>query len=170
MSACKCIWRVGSVVLIGLYASSLSAPARGQYSAAAQKEKIPARVREGLDARFPTAEVQKWTMEKKGDVVIYDIEFTQEKRKYEADIKEDGTIHNWERAVEARDLPRAVRTTAEEKYPGCTLREIMAITTVENGDEEMEGYEIVLTTADGSEVEITVAPDGRILEEPGQKK
>jgi uncharacterized membrane protein YkoI len=161
---------VGGAVVTALAASFLSASVGAQGKDASQVQTIPAKVQKGLDARFPNAEVQKWTKEKEGDIVIYDIEFTQAKRKYEVDIKEDGTIHNWERAVEARDLPRAVRMAAEEKYPGCTLKEIMAITSVEEGEEEMEGYEIVLATVDGKDLEITVAPDGRILEEPGPEK
>ena len=35
---------------------------------------------------------------------------------------------------------------------------------------ELEGYEIELTTADKKEVEVTVAPDGKILEDSGEKK
>jgi len=35
---------------------------------------------------------QKWTREKEGDAVLYDIELTQEGRKFEADIGEDGKI------------------------------------------------------------------------------
>jgi Putative beta-lactamase-inhibitor-like, PepSY-like len=133
-------------------------------------DKIPARVMDGLNARFPKAEIQKWTREKEGEIVVYDIEFKQNNRKYEADVKEDGTIHNWERAIEAKDLPAAVRKSAEKKYPGSTMKEIMSITTVVDGKEEMEGYEIVLGTVDRKDVEITVAPDGKILEEPESRK
>jgi hypothetical protein len=45
-------------------------------------------------------------MEHEGDVVIYDFEFEQDGRNFEADIREDGTIHNWEQQVAVRDLPR----------------------------------------------------------------
>ena len=46
-----------------------------------------------LKARFPKAKIDKWTKEKEGDDVVYDIEFKQERRKCEADIKEDGSYH-----------------------------------------------------------------------------
>jgi hypothetical protein len=36
---------------------------------------------------------------------------------------------------------------------------------VKNGNDELEGYEIVLKTADMKEVEVTMGPDGTILEE-----
>jgi hypothetical protein len=55
-------------------------------------DKIPQVVIDGLRAKFPKAEINEWTKEKEGDIVIYDIEFKQEGRKFEADIKEDGKI------------------------------------------------------------------------------
>jgi hypothetical protein len=134
-------------------------------------DKIPKKVMNTLKAKFPKAEIHKWTREKEGDIVIYDIEFKQEGRKFEADIKEDGTIHNWEKEVAVQYLPDAVKKAVEKKYPNSVLKEIMEITAVKNGKDEREGYEIVLETAGKkSEVEVMVAPDGRILEDSGKKK
>src|SRR5262245_19977272 len=72
-------------------------------------DKIPKKVMDALKAKFPKAKIEKWTKEKEGDVVVYDIEFKQEDRKFEADIKEDGAIHNWEKEVAAKDLPAPVK-------------------------------------------------------------
>jgi uncharacterized membrane protein YkoI len=55
-----------------------------------------------LRARFPEAEIQQWTREEEDGVVLYDIEFRQQGRKFEADIKEDGAIDNWEREIAPR--------------------------------------------------------------------
>jgi hypothetical protein len=41
---------------------------------------------------------------------------------------------------------------------------------VKNNKEMLEGYEIVLETADKKEVEVTVAPDGKILEDSTDEK
>ena len=133
-------------------------------------DKIPQVVMDGLKAKFPKAEIHKWTKEKEGDIVVYDIELKQEGRKFEADIKEDGTIHNWEKAIETKDLPEAIKRTVEMKYPQSTIKEIMEITAVNDGKDALEGYEIVLETADKKEVEVTVAPDGKILEDSGEEK
>ena len=131
---------------------------------------IPAKVMGALKARFPKAEIDTWTREEEGDTVLYDIEFKQDGRKFEADIKEDGTIHNWERAIPAGDLPQAVKNAVEQRYPRSTLKEIMVITAVKDGKDALEGYEVVLDTADRREVEVTVAPDGTIVEDSGEKK
>ena len=43
-----------------------------------EKDKIPKKVMDTLMAKFPKAEIHKWTKEKEGDVVVYDLEFKQE--------------------------------------------------------------------------------------------
>ena len=44
------------------------------------------------------------------------------------------------------------------------------VTEVKDGKDKLEGYEIVLETADKKEVEVTVAPDGKILEDSTDEK
>lgn len=133
-------------------------------------DKIPKKVMDTLKARFPNAEIHKWTREQEGDTVLYDIEFRQEGRKFEADIRESGAFHNWEREIAAEDLPETVRKAVEGRYPRAVLKEIMAIAAVTDGKEVLEGYEIVMETADRKEAEVTVAPDGKILQDSGEKK
>ncbi len=132
-------------------------------------DKIPKKVMDALKAKFPKAQIHKWTKEKEGEIVVYDIELKQEGRKFEADIKEDGTIHNWEKEIAAKDLPKAVKKAVEKKYPKSVLKEIMAITAVKDGKDLPDGYEIVLETADKKGVEVTLAPDGKLLEDSGKK-
>ena len=45
---------------------------------------IPKKVMDALKAKFPKAEIHKWTKEKEGDAVVYDLEFTEAGRKCEA--------------------------------------------------------------------------------------
>jgi hypothetical protein len=131
-------------------------------------DKIPTKILEGLKAKFPDAEIYKWTKEQEGDIVVYDFEFKHQGQKFEADIKEDGTFHNWEKAVTYESLPDAVKKTVEQKYPNATIKEVMEITAVKNGKDELEGYEVVLEIGDRKGIEITLAPDGKILEEDSE--
>jgi uncharacterized membrane protein YkoI len=133
-----------------------------------QLAEIPQVVMDGLKAKFPEAVIDKWTQEKEGDIVVYDVEFKQQDQKFEADIKEDGSILNWEKAIAAEDLPEAVRLAAEKAYPNAVLKEIMMITAVADGQDSLEGYEIVLQTADNKDIEITIAPDGTVKEDSGK--
>ena len=131
---------------------------------------LPPNVLSALTAKFPQAKIEKWTREKEEGKAVYDIEFTQAGKKFEADIFADGTIHNWEQQIAAGDLPPAVVQTVARQFPNAAMKEIMAVTAVTNGNERLEGYEIVVQRAHRRDVEMTVAPDGKVLEGPGKEK
>lgn len=146
----------------------------GQADAVAQQKKpagkIPANVMATLKSKFPQAVIRRWTREQEGDIVLYDIEFKQAGRNFEIDIREDGSIENWEKAIALKDLPEAVKKAVDAMYPKSIFKEIMAVTAVKGGKEELEGYEIVLRTADRKNIEVMVAPDGKILEDSEEIK
>jgi hypothetical protein len=142
----------------------------GVPTAPGRAARIPPKVMSGLTARFPQAKIDKWTKEKEEGKEVYDIEFKQGDRKFEVDIFADGTIHNWEQQVAASDLPQAVVQAVTRQFPNAAMKEIMAVTAVTNGNEWLEGYEIVVQRARKPDVEMTIAPDGKILEGPGKEK
>jgi hypothetical protein len=155
-----------AVLLVGLVGSvSAQQPAPAQKKDTLNLEQIPKKVMETLKAKFPKAEIRIWSQEEEDSVVIYDIEFTQEDRKFEADIRVDGSIHNWEQEIQLKDLPDTVKKAVETRYPNFVPKEIMLISVVDNGKDILEGYEILLDTADKKEIEVMVSPDGQILED-----
>lgn len=171
MKLCDSKGSVIGLLAVGLAGLLLGMPACTAAGKDKQSvDKIPKKVMDGLYAKFPKAQIDTWTQEKEGEIVVYDFEFRQAGGRFEADIKEDGTIHNWERAIAAKDLPETVRKAVEKRYPQASMKEIMLITAVKNGKDEVEGYEIVLETAEKKEVEVMVAPDGKILEDTGDAK
>jgi hypothetical protein len=145
------------------------APAQAQDESVTQ-DKIPKAVMDALRARFPNPRIDTCTRAREGDVVVYDIEFTQDGRKCEADITEKGVYINFEKAIAERNLPKAVRNAVEKRYPKCTLKEIMEETEVKGKEEKLSAYEVVLVTADKKEAEVRVSPDGKILEDTGTEK
>lgn len=132
-------------------------------------DKIPKAVMDALKAKFPKAEIHKWTKAKEGDDIIYDIEFKQEGRKCEADIKENGTYINYEKEIAAKDLPKAVSDAIRKRYPRAILKEVLEETEVKGKDEKLSAYEVVLVTADKKDVELRLSPEGKILEDSGGK-
>ena len=135
------------------------------------QDKIPKAVMDALLAKFPKAKIDKCTKAKEGDDIVYDIEFKQQNgRKGEADIKENGTWINYEKEMDAKDLPKAVRAAIEKKYPKSTLKLVMEETEVKGKDEKLSAYEVMIETADKKEVEVRVSPEGKILEDTGEKK
>jgi Putative beta-lactamase-inhibitor-like, PepSY-like len=160
-----------SVILLGAFTLFMvigTAEVRSQEEAVPQ-DKIPKAVMDALLAKFPKAKVDKCVKEKEGGDTIYDIEFKQEGRNCEADIKEDGIYLNYEKAVAARELPKAVRAAIEKRYPKATLNEVMEETEVKGRDEKLSAYEVVLVTADKKDVEVRLSPDGKVLEDTGAK-
>ena len=126
---------------------------------------LPQPIVDAIEARFPGAEIRKWSKEKEHGAVVYDVELTQGGRKLEADVAENGSIDNWEREIAADDLPAVVRDAALGKHPGARIVEVMEMTKVVGGRDDLAGYEIVLAPPGRKRTEIAVAPDGKILEE-----
>jgi hypothetical protein len=156
-----------TVVLLGALALFLVAAQVRAREEAVPQDKIPKVVMDALLAKFPEAKIAKCTKAKEGEDVVYDIEFTQKGRKCEADITEKGAYINYEKAIAAKDLPKAARDAIEKRYPKATLKEIMEETEVQGKAEKLAAYEVVLVTADKKEVEVKVSPDGKILEDTG---
>jgi hypothetical protein len=83
-------------------------------------------------------------------------------------VQKDGAVLNWEKAIAAKDLPAAVVKAIEKLYP--TAKEVMQVTAVKKGKDVLEGYEIGLRTVDKESVEVTLAADGKVLEDGGVRK
>lgn len=158
-----------SVVLVGVVALVLSV-GRARSEEPIPQDEIPKAVMDALLAKFPKAKIDKCTKATEGGEVVYDIEFKEGDRKCEADITEKGAYINYEKAIEAKDLPKTVKDAIETKYPKATLMEIMEETEVKGKDEKLIAYEVVLTTADKKEVEVKVSTEGKILEDTGTEK
>ena len=133
-----------------------------------QPDNIPQMVMDGLKAKFPQAEIQKFTHEMEGEMAVYDIEFMQDGVKCEADIADNGTIMSYEKAIMAADLPEAAKMAVEAKYPGMTMKEIMEITAVTDGEETLEGYEVVCENSEMQMMEVMVSSTGEIMEDSGE--
>jgi hypothetical protein len=134
-------------------------------------DKVPKAVMAAVKDRFPGAELTSIEKETENGQVVYDIELKHKGRKYEMDIKEDGTVLEVESEIAAKDLPEAVTKALEAKYPKATYEEVME--KVKGKETKPSEYEVVLVTADKKKLEVTLTPDGKIVEESkaeGEKK
>src|SRR5262249_42217057 len=107
-----------------------------------------------------------------GDKVVYDLEFKYKGRKYEMDIKEDGTVLEIEKEVAAKDLPAAVTEALTAKFAKSKIKEAMEVNLVNGKNLKLDHYEVILETADGKTREVTVTPDGKKIggDEKKEKK
>jgi hypothetical protein len=150
-------------VFVGILLTQLSACTKEEDKL--ELDKIPEKVMTTLNTKFPGVKINEWEKEEEDGFIVYDIEFEQDGHKLEADIKLDGSIHNWEKQVGIEDLPAIVKKAVAEKYPDAVPTEIMEIMVVKGGEDVLEGYEVVFESAAEKEFEILVAPDGEILED-----
>lgn len=149
-----------SAMLLSIAAGSL----RAQDTPVALN-RIPKTVVDALMARFPNARIDNCTSAREGGNLVYDIEFTRDGGKWEADITAKGVLINYEKAIDAGSLPKAVSDTVAKRYPKATFKEVMEETEVKGTAEKVSAYEIVLATRGKNDVEVRVSPDGRLLDD-----
>lgn len=125
---------------------------------------VPGSVITAMNARLPGAEIRSVEREKEGGNVVYDLELSKGGRKYEMDIKEDGTVLEIEKEVAVADLPQAVTHAVRAKYPNATIKEVMEVNIVKGGQERADHYEVVMMDA-GKEREVNVSLDGTSIKQ-----
>ncbi len=130
--------------------------------------KLPQKIKDAINARFPGAEITSAEKEKSGDKVIFDIELKHKGRKYEMDIQEDGTILEIEKEVAAKDVPAAIRKAIEDKYPKAKIIEVMEVNKVTGKDEKPIHYEVTFES-NGKKQEVIVSLDGKSIKTEGEK-
>ena len=133
-------------------------------------DKVPPKVMDAVKARFPGAEFTSITKETVDGQVIYDIELKQKGRKYEMDIKEDGTVLEVEKEVALKDVPAAVTKALQAKYPRSTVKEVMEVNLVKDNKETPDHYEMILEMTDKKTIELEVSLDGKTIKGPAEEK
>jgi hypothetical protein len=130
---------------------------------------VPAAVSSALNQRFPGNQVRSVEKENENGMIIFDYELTQDGRKYEADIKDDGTIIEIEKQVAANNVPAAVTHAVQAKFPGAKIGDVMEVNKVSGKTETPDHYEVTLTTG-GKEKEVNVTMDGKVEDEHADEK
>lgn len=136
--------------------------ATGAVALAAETEipvsKLPAPVRSAIQKLVGTGTVRK-TVQEPGDKggTIYEVAYTLDGRKYEAEISPAGKVLVVDREVALSEVPAPVRKTIEESTVGGK------VTKVERAEEGRETYFEAEFRRAGKEHEVKVAPDGKVL-------
>ena len=131
-------------------------------------DKVPKAVLDAVKAKFPDAKLTGASKEGEGDKVVYEVAFTFKEHKYEVECKADGTFIAIDKQIDAKDLPKEVAKTLEDKYPKAKYDVIEEVTK----DGKIAEYEIELTTADKKSIEVVIDPAGKVTKEEkkGDKK
>jgi len=127
---------------------------------------VPPKVMDSAKARFPDAQWRSITRERENNMTIYDFELSSQGKKFEMDIKDDGTILEIEKEIAASELPEQARRTVASKYPHGTIKETLQKSLIKDGKETPHEYEVVVDDG-GKEKEVTMSLDGKVTEESG---
>jgi hypothetical protein len=159
-------FRLGIGVLAALAFAVGIAPAADKKIS---KQDVPKQVMDSVNARFPGADVTGVEKETEDGNVVYDFELKHDGRKYESDVKEDGTIMEIEKEVAAKDAPPALAHTIKARYPDAAIKEIMEVNKVTGKQEKPIHYEVTISTG-GKHKEVIVGLDGKTVREEAEER
>jgi uncharacterized membrane protein YkoI len=125
-------------------------------------EQLPKAASDAVKARFPGLEYTSITKETEADGrIVYDIELTQKGRKFETDVKEDGTLLEVEKEVDPKNYPKALAAAVDAKYPKAKIKIVMEVNLVKDKKETPDHFEVSVETVDKQEKELLFQLDGK---------
>ena len=127
-------------------------------------DKLPKAVVDAVKVRFPDGKVTSATKETKNGQDIYNVELNQKEHKYEASVKENGTLIEVAKEIAIKDVPSNVTKGVETKYPKSTIREAMEVDKVNGKEEKPDHYAITIETSDKKTIVVTASLDGKKVE------
>jgi uncharacterized membrane protein YkoI len=162
-------WLGASAVVVAMLVLATAARADDKAQKIAP-DKLPQKIKNAINGRFPGAEVTSAEKEVENNQVVYDIELKHKGRKYEMDIKEDGTILEIEKEVATKDVPAALPKAVQARFPKATIKEVMEVNKVEGKKETPQHYEVTIETADKKKMEVIVSLDGKSVKTEAELK
>jgi DNA-binding beta-propeller fold protein YncE len=148
------------VAVLGVDAAVVKASGQGRKIEIINFEEAPKAVRDSVAGRFPKGKVSTTERETESDKVVFEVALTQESRKYEMHIKDDGTIEAVETEISLNDVPKAVLTAVRDKYSDATIEAAMAVSKFKDKQETLDHYLIAIRIG-GKKTEIGVSLDGK---------
>jgi uncharacterized membrane protein YkoI len=128
-------------------------------------DKLPKVVMEAVKARFKDATATGASTETENGKLVYEVTIQHMGHKIDVTLIPEGEILMIEREIAAKNLPRAVAKTLEDKYPKATYKIVEEIIKVAKKEEKLAYYEVLLVTADNKALEVQVTAEGKVVNE-----
>ena len=132
-------------------------------------DKLPKAVLDAVKARYPGAELTGAEKEE-GGKMVYEVALKAKGQKIEVTLTPEGKIVEIERQIAAKDMPKAVTDALQAKYPKATYKVVEEVIKGNGKEEKVDYYEVLLVTAGKDKLEVSVAPEGKILKEEKKGK
>ncbi|RCS48325.1 hypothetical protein DTL42_13455 [Bremerella cremea] len=142
-------------------------------------DQLPKEVTHAVQQMFSHAKLIKASQEEEDGEIEYEITLKENGKTIDVkiEIEVELEISEIEKEVAYKDLPKAVTMALEKLYPKAMPQSAEAVYEVEDGQQELEFYEVQLKTADGKTVEAKLNASGKIIkdsddeqEEAGEKE
>jgi hypothetical protein len=156
--------------LAALAALVLLAPAVRADEEKVPLDKLPKAVVDTVKKRFPDARLVSASKEDENGKTVYEVSIEDKGQKSDVTVTTEGALVSIETEIAAKDLPKAVAETLDQKYPKATFKTIETVVKVRDGKEKLEYYELLLVTAAGKKLEVTITPDGKVNHEEDKSK
>lgn len=128
-------------------------------------DKVPKPVTEAVKARFKDAQLTGASQETEQQKPVFEVTIQHAGQNIDVTLTPEGEILLIEKEIPAKGLPKPVRRALREKYPKATYKIVEEIIKVDNKQEKLAYYELLLVTADESTLEVQVTAEGKILHE-----
>jgi hypothetical protein len=144
--------------VIALLCLAALAPGREDKEVKLKSADVPAAVSQAVIKQYPKAKVSGWSKELEDGKTTYEASVTEGPSKRDVVFAEDGSLVAIEEAIQVSDLPAAVKSAIQSRYPGASVRKVERISHVDQLQ-----YEVALAKAPKKEVLLT--PAGKIIKE-----
>ncbi len=131
-------------------------------------DKLPKAVTDAVKKRFPKAELVEAVKETEKDKVEYEVTIKDGDTKIDVMLTPEGVITLIEKTIAAKDLPKAVTKTLDEKYPKAKYLVVEEVIKVKDGKEALDFYEVLLEV-EKKKIEVKLTADGKITETEEKK-
>lgn len=126
-------------------------------------DKVPSAVTAAVMKMYPTAKLVSAEKEMEEDEEIeYELTLEENGQQFSVTVELEVEINEVERPISPGKLPPAVTEALKTKHPHAKLKSAEAIYEIEDGQEELEFYEVQLTIGDKS-MEVEIKPNGKIV-------
>jgi len=150
-----------AVVAAAVAAAAMTTGARADEEKIAI-DKLPKAVAEAVKKRFPKGELTEAAKETEGDKVSYEVSVKDGDKTMDVTFAPDGKLLLIETVIDVKELPKAVTAALAEKYPKAVFKTVESVVKVTDGKEELDYYEVLLTTAEKKELEVQIFADGKV--------
>ena len=126
--------------------------------------KVPKPVMETVTTRFKDAKVIGSAEEKaENGNTVYEVSLDRHGRNIDVTLTPTGSLVSIEQEIVFKELPAAVASTLEKRYPKAKYKMVEEFYKMEKGKEVLAHYEALLMDANKHALSVEVAANGKVL-------